>query len=225
MKKENFIPGLIIILFLTATGESEGQAETKKYDFNPGLDFYSTYVWRGTAYGNGPHFQPDLKFTAGGLAIGIWGSVDFNGYSEADPYISYSLPFGLSLGMTDYYYPGLPFFNTSPTNGSHAFEINCNYSTGGLGLSANYILNEAGGAGSEGGDLYFQIGYEFSRFNLFAGAGNGWLTTDGNFNLCNLGLGTEEIIEVTEKFSFHLNGQIIFNPESENLYLTVGISF
>ena len=94
MKKEKFIPVLIIILFLTATGESEGQAETKKYDFNPGLDFYSTYVWRGTTYGNGPHLQPDLEFTAGGLAIGIWGSVDFNGYSEADPYISYSFPFG-----------------------------------------------------------------------------------------------------------------------------------
>ena len=225
MKKKIFIPGLIIILFLTATGESEGQAETKKYDFNPGLDLYSTFVWRGTTYGRGPHFQPELEFTTGGLAIGIWGSVDFNGYSEADPYITYSFPFGLSLGLTDYYYPGLPFFNTSSINGSHAFEINCNYTTGGFGLSANYILNESGGAGSAGGDLYFQVGYEFSRFNLFAGAGNGWLTTDGNFNLCNLGLGTEEIIEVTEKFSFQLNGQIIFNPESENLYLTVGISF
>ena len=225
MKNTFLIPGLIIILFLTTTLESDGQAETGKYNFNPGLDFYSTYVWRGTAYGKGPHFQPDLEFTAGGLAIGIWGSVDFNGYSEADPYISYSFPFGLSLGLTDYYYPGLPFFNTSSTNGSHAFEINCNYTNGGLGLSANYILNEAGGAGSKGGDIYFQIGYEFNRFNLFAGAGNGWLTTDGSFNLCNLGLGTEERIEVTEKFSFQLTGQIIFNPESENLYLTVGISF
>jgi hypothetical protein len=225
MKKNIFIPGLIIILFLTTTGESEGQTEMKKYDFNPGLDLYSTYVWRGTSYGRGPHFQPELEFTTGGMAIGIWGSVDFNGYSEADPYISYSFPFGLSLGLTDYYYPGLPFFNTSSINGSHAFEINCNYTAGGLGLSANYILNEAGGAGSAGGDIYFQIAYEFSRFNLFAGAGNGWLTTDGSFNLCNLGLGTEEIIEVTEKFSFQLNGQIIFNPDSENLYLTVGISF
>jgi len=159
------------------------------------------------------------------LAIGIWGSVDFNGYSEADPYITYSFPFGLSLGLTDYYYPGLPFFNTSSISGTHAFEINCNYAIGGLGLSVNYILNEAGGAGSAGGDIYFQTGYEFKRFNLFAGAGNGWLTSDGNFNLCNLGLGTAEIIEVTERFSFQLNGQIIFNPDNENLYLTVGISF
>jgi len=96
---------------------------------------------------------------------------------------------------------------------------------GGFELGANYILNEAGGAGSEGGDMYFQIGYAFKRFSLFAGAGNGWLTTDGNFNVCNLGLGTEEEIEVTDKFSFQLNGQIVFNPDSENLFLTVGISF
>ncbi len=225
MKNAFLISGLIIILFFTTRRESEGQAETKKYDFNTGMDFYSTYVWRGTSYGKGPHFQPELEFTAGGLAIGIWGSVDFNGYSEADPYISYSFPFGLSVGLTDYYYPGLPFFNTSRADGSHAFEINCNYTIGGIGLSANCVLNEAGGAGSAGGDLYFQIAYNFSRFNLFAGAGNGWLTKDGRFNLCNLGLGTGKEIEVTDKFSFQLNGQIVFNPDSENLFLTVGLSF
>ena len=225
MKNPLLISCLIIILFSATWGESEGQGKTNKSDFDIGLDFYSAFVWRGTSFGKGPHIQPELKFTTGGLTAGVWGSFDFNGYSEADPFISYSFPFGLSLGMTDYYYTDLPFFNTSPTNGSHAFEINCNYSTGGLGLSANYILNEAGGAGSEGGDIYFQIGYEFSRFNLFAGAGNGWLTTDGSFNLCNLGIGTEEIIEITEKFAFQLNGQIVFNPESEHLYFTVGISF
>jgi len=225
MKNSFLISGLIIILFFTTMGESRGQAKTDKYNFNIGFDFYSSFVWRGSSFGKGPHLQPVLEFTTGGLTMGVWGSFDFNGYSEADPHISYTFPFGLSLGLTDYYYTGLPFFETSPYNGSHAFEINCNYSTGGLGLSTNYILNEAGGAGSDGGDLYFQIGYEFSRFNLFAGAGNGWHTTDGSFNLCNLGLGTEEKIEITEKFSMQLIGQVIFNPESEHLYFTVGISF
>jgi len=225
MKKTILGPILSIISILACGVESEGQAETRNYDFNTSLDLYSSFVWRGTTFGKGPHFQPEIEFTTNGLAIGIWGSVDFNGYSEADPYISFSFPFGLSLGMTDYYSPGLPFFNTSPSNGSHAFEINCSYMAGGFELGANYILNEAGGAGSEGGDMYFQIGYAFKRFSLFAGAGNGWLTTDGNFNVCNLGLGTEEEIEVTDKFSFQLNGQIVFNPDSENLFLTVGISF
>ena len=165
MKNSFLIPALIIILFSTTAGKAEGQAKTDKYDFNIGLDFYSAFVWRGSSYGKGPHFQPELEFTTGGLTMGVWGSFDFNGYSEADPYISYSFPFGLSLGLTDYYYTDLPFFETSPPNGSHAFEINCNYTTGGLGLSANYIMNEAGGAGSKGSDLYFQIGYEFNKFN------------------------------------------------------------
>jgi len=225
MKNTLRVSGLIIILFLTTKGESEAQAETKNTDLTTGFGFYSSLLWRGSAYGIGPHFQPELEFTAGGLALGLWGSVDFNGYSEVDPSISYSFPFGLSVGLTDFYYPGLKFFNTSRADGSHAFEINCNYTTGRIGLSANCVLNEAGGAGSAGGDLYFQIAYEFQRFNLFAGAGNGWLTTDGNFNLCNLGLGTEEEIEVTDKFAFQLNGQVVFNPDSENLYFTVGISF
>ena len=37
-----------------------------------------------------------------------------------------------------------------------------------------YIVNEAGGAASAGGDMYFQAGYAFKDFNLFAGAGR-WL--------------------------------------------------
>ena len=103
--------------------------------------------------------------------------------------------------------------------------MNCNYKTGGLGLSANYILNEAGGAGSAGGDLYFQIGYEFNKFNLFSGAGNGWHTSDGDFNICNIGLGTIRTVEITDKFSFGLTGKVMYNPERDRFYLAAGISF
>ena len=60
-------------------------------------------------YGQGPAIQPTVKYVAGGLTVGVWGSFDASGYAETDPYISYALPFGLSFGLTDYYYPGLPF--------------------------------------------------------------------------------------------------------------------
>ena len=223
------IPAFIIILTLLAfpyiSGQSSSNSSEGETDFNVDLDFYSLYIWRGSKIGQGPHFQAEMEFTAGGLAIGVWGTVDLNGYSEADPYLTYTFPSGLSFGIIDYYYPGLPLRDVSRETGSHAFEISCNYSNGGLSISTNYILNEAGGAGSEGKDLYFEAGYSFNRLSIFAGAGNGWHTSDGRFNICNLGLQTEKIIEITEKFSLPVSGRVIYNPDSDHLYLVVGISF
>jgi len=190
-----------------------------------GADLYTNYVWRGSKFGTGPSLQPSVKYTAGGLTIGVWGSFDAAGYTEADPYISYSFPFGLSIGVTDYYYPGLEVFDFSSSTGSHALEINGGFSKGGFALSANYIINEAGGAASAGGDTYIQMGYNFASAGLFVGAGNGWHTSDGDFNVCNIGLTTTREIKITDNFSIPLTGQVILNPEKEQLLLVAGFTF
>jgi len=157
--------------------------------------------------------------------LGVWGAFDANGYSEVDPYVSYSFPFGLTLGLTDYYSPALPLFaKTTDSTGSHALELNAGFTVGGLSLSANYIVNEAAGIASAGGDMYFQAGYAFSQFSIFVGAGDGWYTTDGEFAVCNIGIGTTKEIKITDTFSVPVNGQIIMNPEREALYLVIGFS-
>ena len=125
----------------------------------------------------------------------------------------------------DYYNPGLPFRETSAVSGSHALELNLDYSVKGFNISANYVLNEAGGVGSEGGDIYFQTGYEFDKLSLFAGGGNGWHTSCGGFNICNIGIGTERTIQITDRFSLLLSGQLIFNPDKDRLYLSATIAF
>ncbi|MCU0472044.1 MAG: hypothetical protein MUC93_01595 [Bacteroidales bacterium] len=216
--------GMVLMLFTLTIGVN-AQDEEKSSKFTTGADLYSNYVWRGTRFGQGPHLQPTVKYSNGGLTIGIWGSFDLNGYSETDPYISYSMPFGLSLGVTDYYYPGLPLFEISDTAGSHALELNAGYSYKGLTLSANYILNEAGGAASAGGDMYFQAGYGFNAVSLWVGAGNGWHTSDGEFKLCNLGIGTTKTIIVSDNFSIPVTGQVILNPDREQLFLVIGFTF
>jgi hypothetical protein len=134
------------------------------------------------------------------------------------------LPFGLSLGLTDYYYPGLMYFDCSDTTGSHAFEINAGFSAGGFSLTGNYILNKAGGAGSAGSDIYFEAGYDFSMFNIFIGAGDGWHTSDGEFGLCNIGIGTTREIKITDVFTIPVSGSVILNPEREQFYVVVGFS-
>lgn len=223
-KKKMFLSGFVVLVFLCTTS-LQAQEERAASKFSIGTDVYTNYIFRGTKYGKGPSLQPTVKIVSGGLTVGVWGSFDASGYAEADPYFSYAFPFGLSLGMTDYYYPDLELFDVSTATGSQAFEINSAYTIGGLSLSANYIINEAGGAASAGGDTYFQAGYAFTNFNVFAGAGSGWHTSDGDFNFCNVGLGATKVITVTDNFSIPVNGQIIVNPEREQLFLIVGFSF
>ena len=203
--------------------------EEKSSPLTAGADIYSSYVWRGTKYGTGPAIQPLLEFSTGPFTAGAWGSFDFWDYQETDLYFSFSLPPGFSAGLTDYYYPELNYFDYSDSTGSHAFEINLNFTKERFSLSANYILNEAGNAGSKGGDKYFEAKYSFESFSLFIGAGDGWHTTDSSdgrdkFTVCNIGLGTSRTIRVTDSFSIPVTGQIIFNPDRERIYVVVGFT-
>jgi len=224
MKRINFLSGKFLIALLFIPFISGFSQEVEKNNFSAGADFYSSYIWRGTKYGNGPHIQPLVKFNSGFFTAGGWGSFDFSGYQEADLFVSFALPAGFSAGVTDYYYPGLDYFDFSKETGSHAFEINGGFTKGGLALAGNIILNEAGGAGSSGGDLYFQAGYTLKSFNLLVGAGNGWHTSNGNFNVCNVGLGVTRTIKITESFGIPVVGQIIVNPERQKMYIVVGFT-
>jgi hypothetical protein len=136
---------------------------------------------------------------------------------------------GLSFGLSDYYFEG-DFTDVSDTSGNHAFEVNLGFTKGPVNLSANYILNEAGGTGSKGGDMYFQFTYTFPKFSAFIGAGNGWHTLNNKegedkFNICNAGITITKTIEITEKFSIPVSGQIIVNPNSKKIFAVVGFSF
>jgi len=213
-----------LLPFISAFSQEESDSK-----FSVGSDFYSNYIWRGTRYGSGPAIQPSMEYSADWLTVGAWGSFDFSGYQEADLYLSFALPAGISLGLTDYYFPGLLYTDYSEASGSHAFELNAGLSAGNLSLSANYIINKAGGVGSTGADKYFQAGYTFKYFNIFAGAGDGWHTYnsetgESNFGVCNLGIGTSRVIKVTDSFNIPVAGQLIFNPDKNQMFLVVGFT-
>jgi len=210
----------------TSSTEKPTVEQEKDSPFTIGVDLVSAYVWRGTKF-SGPSIQPTLEYGIGGLAVGAWGSFDLvNGFNELDTYANYSFDFGLSLGLTDYYYQGSRAFDFADTTGSHALEANLNYTIGGLSASANYVINDthAGGPGSKGGDMYFQAGYGFKYFEVFVGAGDGWHTTDGDFNVCNIGIGTTKDIKINESISIPVFAQLIVNPDKAEYDLVVGIS-
>ena len=215
MKKVKIFAVAMVALMTTAS--------VKAQEFKASADIVSSYVWRGSSF-SGVSIQPTLDFTAGGFSIGAWGSAGFDGFLEADLYAKYAFDFGLTVGLTDYYYPGTSYFDVSKASGGHGLELNLGYTTGGLSLSGNYIFNEAGGAATAGGDKYFEVGYAFEKFSVFAGAGDGWHTPDAEFALCNVGLSTTKEIKITDSFSIPLKASAILNPKTEQFFLVAGIT-
>lgn len=208
---------IITIAALTITG-------VRAQSLDLSADIVSSYVWRGTQFA-GASVQPGITYNNGGLSIGTWGSASFDGtFLEADLFASYAFDFGLSLGITDYYFPGTDYFDFSEASGAHGFEVNLGYSLSNLSLAANYMINKAGGALTQGGDLYFEAGYAFKSFSLFAGAGSGWHTPDGKFGLVNVGISTQKEVKITEHFSLPLAGSMILNPTTKQFHLVAAIS-
>ncbi|MFO7864639.1 MAG: hypothetical protein R6U85_11600, partial [Salinivirgaceae bacterium] len=61
--------------------------------------------------------------------------------------------------------------------------------------------------------------------SAFVGAGDEVYTTDGEFGIVNVGIGASKEIKITDYFSLPLSGSVILNPESESLFMVVGVSF
>jgi uncharacterized protein (TIGR02001 family) len=198
-------------------------SSVKAQEFKASADLVSQYVWRGTTF-SGVSIQPTLDFTSGGFSVGAWGSAGFDGFLEADLYAKYAFGFGLTVGVTDYYYPGTSYFDFTKATGGHGLELNLGYTTGALSISGNYILNQAGGAATAGGDKYFELGYAFEKFSIFAGAGDGWHTPDAKFALVNVGISTVKEIKITDTFSIPLKASAILNPKTEQFYIVAGIT-
>lgn len=210
---------LILVTCALLTVSNSTQAQT----FTAAADVVSTYVWRGTKLSS-VSIQPTLDFTTGGFSIGAWGSTGFDGYMEADLYAKYAFDFGLTVGLTDYYFPGQSYFDYSQATGSHGLEANLGYSIGGLSLMGNYIFNQAGGALTVGGDKYFELGYAFEKFSIFAGAGDGWHTPDAKFAVVNLGVSTSKEIKFSDTFTLPLKATVVLNPKTEQFFIVAGIT-
>ena len=192
----------------------------KAQEWSTGLDIYSSYVWRGTKFGTGPAFQPSLEFSAGGFAIGAWGSYSAGDVEspEADLYASYGFDLGesssLTFTLTDYYFPGSPWLEGT----SHYIEPLVNLGLGAFSLTGAYMMNDGAG------DIYLEAAVAAGPVNLTLGGGDGAYTVDGDFNICNIGVSTSKEIKITDTFSLPVSGAAILNPSSEQFHIVVGIS-
>jgi len=210
---------LLLVAALTLPMLMPATTAVAQTEVSTGVDFYSTYVFRGIAF-DGPSWQPSVSVTSGDFSVGAWGSQGYTGFQEMDLYAGYQIG-DLYVGLTDYYYPGTAWGSED----AHAFEVNLGYSMDAISVAGNYILNEGTAAGSAGGDMYFELGYSLDQADVFVGAGDGWHSASGDFAVVNVGVSTGKDIVITEDFTLPLSGAAIWNPDTEQFYILVGFSF
>jgi hypothetical protein len=224
MKKMNRVAAIVVLL----VGLAAVPAMVTAQEVSVGADIVSSYVWRGTKFGEGAAVQPTVEFSSGGFAVGAWGSFGLakDDAAEADLYAGYSFDFGLYLGLTDYYFPvyyddnGDLTYDDYLDSDNHYDEVNVGYETGPVSLSANMFFGN-----NMEDDKYFEVAYDFGLASVFVGAGDESYTVDGDFAICNVGISAEKEIEITDKYSLPLFGSFIVNPDSEQAYIVVGMSF
>ncbi len=213
-----FCLGLLSVLLFTSSTSVRAQAE-----LNMGADLMSRYVWRGTDFGGSPSIQPYIELNAGNFILGAWGAYTTNspGAQEADLYTGYTFGNVFSVTLTDYFFPednaSDQYFDFE---NRHSLEI-----SGELTLDQFSLLAGKFFAGADDRSLYFEAGYDFGGLRAFAGAGDEAYSSDGDFGLVNVGIETGKDIPITEQFTLPLSASLILNPESENLFMVVGVSF
>ncbi|ACD90047.1 MAG: hypothetical protein HGA57_05545 [Chlorobium limicola] len=221
MKKSVKIASLAIALFagLGSTAQAEG--------FKIGADVVSSYVWRGTDYGDSPAIQPNLSYTFPGIGVvvGAWGSYavaedNDERYKEVDLYVT--VPVGpFSFTLTDYYIPvdgNSDSFDFSD-DGPNVLEASVGYSYKNLGLLA--AINIAGADTDNA--KYCEATYKFydkDGFTAKAVVGAGDETyvegDNDNFTVVNTGISVAK-----DRFT----ASYIYNPDSEKSHLVFMASF
>jgi hypothetical protein len=215
-------------MFLTTTVQVRAQEDGKSSPIDIGVDLMSRYVWRGTDYGASPSIQPYMELGVGGFALGFWGAYTTNlpGVQEMDLYATYTFNDVVTIGVTDYFFPdevfGYDYFEFQKDSTCHILEGMASFN----GLE-NLPLTFTVGynfAGDSQNSTYVELGYSFSILDIFVGAGNGFYTTDGEFNVVNLGIGVSKDIAITERFSLPVSASFITNPEAGKVFFVFGIS-
>tara|TARA_B100001287_G_C22481753_1_gene434699 strand:- start:2 stop:649 length:648 start_codon:yes stop_codon:yes gene_type:complete len=193
----------------------------KAQDF--GADVVSSYVWRGTQFGQGPHIQPYVSAGKGGFEIGLWGSFPTTaggGGNELDAYLSYD--FGpLALTVTNYTFP-----NGDGTYSSGSFfdgdiEVSASADIGNLSILGGYFPDLE--------TLYIEAGYSFGDVDFALGFGSdskdAFYVGDGESDIVNVSFGYSKEIKITEDYSLPVFSSFVYNPSAEAAFLVFGLSF
>lgn len=231
-----------IIISITLVLVTLSAAAQKKITFGGGADLVSSYIWRGS-YNAGASLQPTLEMRVGDFTIGAWGSMDLGGNDkkEVDLSVRYSIR-GFTIGVTDYWWAGegaKKYFHYKKSETAHLWEANLSYVLPveklPLTLSWNTIFAGADvdSHSERNYSTYIELSYPFSISQVDMRAKIGvapWYSPaflpseSRGFSVCNVALSAQKAIKCNEKFSLPLFTELIFNPNTEDIFLVFGLS-
>ena len=226
--------GVIAMTLLSMTMPFKAKAQDK-VEASVGADLVSGYIWRGQDLG-GVSIQPSASVSFKGFYLEAWGSVGFESKDdkEIDLTLGYSTG-GFSISVTDYWFNSGPgYFQYGARNTAHVFEGQIGYDFG--PLAVNWYTNFAGadGLNKEGDRAYSSYLSLAAPFKL---GGLDWTAKVGatpwatdfyganGFAVCDVSLGVNKDIKITDSFSLPLFAKATWNPRSEGAYFVVGLSF
>lgn len=219
------------------------RAEEPAVSLDFGGDLVSSYIWRGQELG-GFSIQPyaTLTWNKPGLSLGVWASAELFEHAAAANMTEFDITLtwqpieALSVAISDYYLAGDSYFEGWKWNSSasHNLEVQLGYDFGPVALSWNTCLAGPDHRYDDGEmvrnySTYVEVSAPYKLHDvegkLAVGArlwDDAFTAIDGNdkFNVCNVSLSASK-----EIFHLPLTGQIIFNPQTDNAYFVVGLSF
>ena len=226
------------------------QEKTTKCKVEVTADIMSRYIWRGLNLGgSSPSLQPNLKLKCGNFILGSWGAYSFNSAvtsQETDLYLSYTLASLVTFTATDYFFPKEDgrnhYFNYKKNETAHVYELSAKFlGTQKFPFSLQVATNVYGAdARKNDGDsqysTYVELGYNFKVKENSCSAFLGFTPNKPDADkgesgyygpeegIINIGITATREIKITDSFSLPVNASLITNPQSENIYLVLGIS-
>ncbi|MDG5800582.1 hypothetical protein QA597_09450 [Marinilabiliaceae bacterium ANBcel2] len=245
MKLRNSILILLVAL-LSIISTARLKAETRvnnedaKVDISVNADLVSRYVWRGMLYSSNFNLQPSVNFGYKNFYGGVWGSYGIaHEFAEVDFYVGFTKG-NFAFTLNDYYVGtdigllGDDYFNYSSETTNHAFEAEVQYFFEDIPLvltGSNFFYgNDRDEDGDNYYSTYFEAMYNFydvSGYNvsLFAGGTPAeGLYSDGAA-IVNVGASFLKEVEVNDLISLPLEASLIFNPDAEDIFFVLSLTF
>ena len=233
---------LLVIVIFGITNLSIAQDTDEESPLSVSADVVSSFVWRGMVVAPTVNFQPMVDLSVNNFSFGFWGDGDISGiYKEIDIYATYSIA-GFSTTVTDYFWSsGKKYFDFDNATTGHNIEIGLSYENEKFPLNIYvgsmiygedkkvfYDLSETD-LGMNNHSTYLQLGYTFdikqSSLNVFAGATPYTGMYGKDFAVVYVGFTASRDIKLTEKFSLPISVTFATNPQTQDYFTVLGISF
>jgi hypothetical protein len=230
----------LLFFFLFICGLISGQ-EKPKVGLDAGLEVVNRYVWRGQLCSDALNFQPYITAQYGCFSLTGFGSYAASkNFAEVDLIASVSLG-GFELTVSDYYGENEEdlsqnsYFGWDRTSTAHLVEATLSYDLPfekiPLKLSYGMMLygDDLNENDHQNYSTYFEVLYPFtvqdySVSAFVAGTGNkGYYGSKAS--VVNAGLSVGRSLAVSSNYSLGLNASFIVNPNAEDVFFVVGITF